>query len=128
MDGSSSPSAAGTAIDPELAPIASICAGRVERHSEGAKNFILMLGLKFLVRDGTGKHRPRQMDALLCLNHGHPTYQTKLYLAEKIEGLSLNWNETSYILARQWQTWSWKEVSPNQTPMAILAGHLKAFL
>lgn len=122
MDGATPNFAAPIDIDPELAPIRAICAGSVERRSEGNRNFILMLGLKFFVRGA-----PRQMDALLCLNHGNPTYPTKLYLAERIDGLGLNWNETGYILARPWHSWSWKDVPPSQPPFAILAGHLRAF-
>jgi hypothetical protein len=116
--------AAGVEIDadPALAPIRALCAGSVERRTEGVKNYILMPGLRFMVRGA-----PRQVDALLCLNHGNPSYPTKLFLAERIDGCGLNWNETAYILARSWHTWSWKDVSPNQRPIEILAGHLKAF-
>ena len=63
------------------------------------------------------------MDALLCLNHNNPTYPTKLYLAEQVSA-TLNWNENAFILGRQWFTFSWKDVSPNQPIFDILAAHL----
>jgi hypothetical protein len=83
--------------------------------------YIYMPGLKFLVRGAE-----RQMDSLLCLNYPNGSYPTRLYLAEKI-GLGLNWNDSPYLFARHWFSWSWKDVSPNQPPLAILAGHLEAF-
>jgi hypothetical protein len=79
-----------------------------------------MSGLRFLVRGAE-----TQMDALLCLNYPNPTYPTKLYLTANL-GLGLNWNENAYLLGKPWFTWSWKGVSPDQEPIAILAGHLEA--
>jgi hypothetical protein len=110
----------GTA-DAELRPIAALCAGAVRRMNAGELRYIHMEQLKFLVRGSA-----RQMDALLCLNYPNPSYPTRLYLAENI-GLSLNWNESPYLFARHWFTWSWKDVSRDQPPIAILAGHLEAF-
>jgi hypothetical protein len=80
-----------------------------------------MEGLRFWVR---GEHR--QMDALLCVNYPNEAYPTKLYLPANL-GLGLNWNETAYLLAKPWFTWSWRGVSPQQAPLATLAGHLEAF-
>ena len=108
------------AVDPELAPIAALCAGRVQYMEESGLRYIYMEGLRFYVR-GT----ERQMDALLCLNYRNPGYPTRLYLPANL-GLGLNWNENAYLLARSWFTWSWQGVSPNQPPLAILAGHLEA--
>ena len=79
-----------------------------------------MQGLRFLVR-GT----ETQMDALLCLNYRNPTYPTRLHFPANL-GLGLNWHETAYLFARSWFSWSWKDVSPGQAPLAILAGHLEA--
>jgi hypothetical protein len=65
----------------------------------------------------------REMDAVLVLNHDNGTYPTKLYLAENV-GCELNWNETAYILGRNWHTYSWANVPPSLTPFEILANHL----
>jgi hypothetical protein len=107
--------------EPELAPIASLCTGQVRYMVEGGLRYIHMEGLRFLVRGAQ-----KQMDALLCLNYPNSSYPTKLYLPANL-GLGLNWNETAYLLAKSWFTWSWRGVSPNQEPLAILAGHLEAF-
>ena len=105
----------------ELLPIAGLCVGKVQYMHEGALRYIYMEKLRFLVRGAE-----TEMDALLCLNYTNNTYPTKLYLPANL-GLGLNWNENAYILARNWFSWSWKDVSPNQPPFSILAGHLEAF-
>jgi hypothetical protein len=110
-----------TDVAPELISIAGLCAGRVTYMEEGGRRYVFMERLRFLVR-----RVEKQMDALLCLNYPNSTYPTKLFLPENL-GLGLNWNETAYILARHWVTWSWKDVRPDQEPIAILAEHLRAF-
>jgi hypothetical protein len=122
MTGGAQAVLAADAADPELAPIADICSGRVVFMTEGDRRYIFMEGLHFLVRGNNQK----QMDALLCLNYPNSSYPTKLYLPENL-GLSLNWNENAYILGRQWFSWSWNNVAVNQAPFAILAEHLRAF-
>ncbi len=107
--------------EPELAAIAELCSGSVRYMNEGARSYIYMERLRFLVR-GT----ERQMDALLCTNYPNASYPTKLYFSANL-GLGLNWNESAYILGRPWFSWSWRGVSPAQPPLAILAGHLEAF-
>ncbi len=113
--------AGGSAVEQELAPIALICDGAVRYMDEGGRRYIHMVGLHFLVR-GVEK----TMDALLCPNYPNNSYPTKLYLPVNL-GLGLNWNENAFVLARSWFTWSWKDVSRDQPPLAILAGHLEAF-
>jgi hypothetical protein len=105
---------------PELRPIADLCEGEVSYQTDGWRNLILMLGLRLLVLGAEQK-----TDALLCLNHNNPTYPTKLYFAVQI-GAGLNWHETAYILGRSWHTFSWRDVSPAQSPIRILAAHLAA--
>ncbi|UVO30332.1 hypothetical protein [Bradyrhizobium arachidis] len=112
---------AGAVIEPELAAIAAICSGTVKYMEEAGRRYVHMVGLRFLVRGAD-----QQMDALLCLDYPNGTYPTKLYLPANL-GLGLNWNETAFILAKNWFTWSWSGVSPNQPPLAILGGHLEAF-
>jgi hypothetical protein len=121
MNGAESASASDVAVEPELAAIAGLCSGEVRYMDEGGLRYVHMVGLRFLVR-GVEK----KMDALLCLNYRNSSYPTKLYLPANL-GLGLNWNENAYILGRPWFSWSWKDVSPGQTPLAILAGHLEAF-
>ncbi len=107
--------------EPELALIADLCSGNICSMNENGLNYIYMEGLRFFTQG-----EQRQMNALLCLNYTNSTYPTKLYLAENI-GLGLNWNETAYLLGKPWFSWSWKDVSPNQKPIEILAAHLEAF-
>lgn len=117
MDGTDFPSTG----DPALDVIQPLCGGAVRRMSESGRSYVYMEKLHFLVRGVE-----RVMDALLCTDYPNASYPTKLYLVENL-GLDLNWNENAYILGRQWFSWSWKDVSPNQPPFAILAGHLEAF-
>ena len=102
------PAAGDAAIQPELAAIAGLCAGKVRYMEEGQLRYIHMEGLRFFVR-GTQS----QMDALLCLNYPNDSYPTKLYLPANL-GLGLNWNETPYLFAKPWFSWSWKGVPRNQ--------------
>ncbi|GEM_PF-2353919 len=110
-----------TGIEQELQPIARLCTGKVQYMAESSLRYIYMEKLRFLVRGAD-----KEMDALLCLNYTNNAYPTKLYLPVNL-GLGLNWNENAYILARNWFSWSWKDVPPNQAPFEILAGHLEAF-
>ena len=107
-------------VDADLRPILDLCDGEVSRRTDGWRKLIHMERLRFYV--GASEHT---MDALLCLNHDNPNYPTKLYLPEKVGG-NLNWNEAAQILGRHWVTYSWSNVSPNQTPFEILAAHLSA--
>jgi hypothetical protein len=120
MDGSGGEPSKPVEVDPELAPIAMICDGKVIYMTEGNQRFVFMEKLKILVK-GT----MRQMDALLALNHPNASYPTKLWLPESL-GCNQNWNENGYILGRHWFSFSWSGVMPNQPPLAILAQHLKA--
>jgi hypothetical protein len=106
--------------DADLARLQVVCSGQVARRAEGPDKFIDLPGLHFLVRG-----QKRQMDALLCLNQ-RDGYATKLYLAEQVPQLNQSWSNF-YILGKNWFSWSWKEVAANQSPIAILAGHLEAF-
>jgi hypothetical protein len=105
-------------LPPELRPIAQLCDGEVSFRTDGWRRLIYMQGLRFYASGVEQK-----MDAVLCLNHNNAAYPTKLYLASPV-GAGLNWNETAYILGRPWQTFSWRDVSPNQAPIEILAAHL----
>jgi hypothetical protein len=106
--------------DAQLRSIAALCDGEVSFRTDGWRRLIYMQGLRFYV-GGT----EQKMDALLCLNHDNPTYPTKLYLAEKIGG-GVNWNETAYLLGRNWRTFSWRDVPAGQPHIEILAAHLAA--
>jgi len=104
--------------DPGLRRIEALCDGPVARMSDGGRDLLYMEGLPILVQ---GKEH--KVDALLCLNHTNPTYPTKLYLSQNL-GAGLNWNETAYILGRQWHTYSWKDVTANRPLFEVLALHL----
>ena len=103
--------------DEPLFRIAQLC-DAASFHSEGGRNFIFMEGLRILVNGACQK-----LDALLCLNHNNPSYPTKLYLSAQL-GMGLNWNETAYILARNWHTFSWRDVRGDMPYHEILAAHL----
>ena len=102
----------------ELGAIRILCSGEATYHEDGWRQVIRMEALRMQVQG-----QPREMDALIVLNHDNPTYPTKLYLAEKLD-CGLNWNESHYILGREWHTFSWANVRNNQTPLEILADHL----
>ncbi len=110
----------GTQRSDTLRPIADLCDGEVSLREDGWRKLIHMEGLRFKVGDVDQK-----MDALLCLNHDNPSYPTKLYMAERV-GAGLNWNETAFLLGRQWHTFSWSGVTPNLPYIEILAAHLAA--
>lgn len=103
-----------------LRPIADLCDGEVSFRVDGWRRLIYMEGLHFKVEGVDQK-----MDALLCLNHDNPSYPTKLYLAERL-GAGLNWNESAFLMGRQWHTFSWSGVPPNLPYIEILAAHLAA--
>ncbi|MGE3474514.1 MAG: hypothetical protein AB7H70_01770 [Rhodospirillaceae bacterium] len=105
----------------DLAGLADLCGAVPAYCSEAGKNYVFFPKLRISV-----KGKVREMDALLCLNHSNASYPTRLYLAEKMEGNGLNWNESTVILGRTWHTWSWSGVGSKQTVGAILASHLKA--
>lgn len=102
----------------ELLPIAQLCDGEPTFRQDGWRKLVHIPQLHFYVQDECFV-----MDALLCLNHNNPTYPTKLYFSEKLN-IKLNWNEDAFILGRQWFTFSWANVHPNQPIIDILAAHL----
>jgi hypothetical protein len=104
----------------ELAPFLAI-SETAQRFTEAGRSYIFLEKLRFTVGGVQ-----RVMDALLCLNWPNASYPTKLFFPESL-GHGLNWNENAFILGRNWATWSWKDVSPNHAPFAILAEHLRAF-
>lgn len=110
--------AANDDIDPSLLPIAELCDGKVSFKSEGWRKLIYMEKLRFRV--GATQY---VTDAILCLNHDNATYPTKLYLAQNVGG-GINWNENAYLLGRNWPTFSWSGVTPDQPYLDILAAHL----
>lgn len=104
--------------DDGLGLIRELCNGKVTRLKDGWRDLIHMEHLRLLV---CGEERV--IDAVLCLNHDNSSYPTKLYLAENL-GAGLNWNEQAYLLGRNWHTYSWSGVTPNQPYADILAAHL----
>lgn len=102
----------------ELAAIRPLCSGEVTYHEDGWRQVIRVGKLRIPEQ---GQHR--EVDAVLVLNHENPTYPTKLYLAEQL-GCGLNWNESHYILGRDWFTFSWANVPNTLSPVEILAIHL----
>lgn len=102
----------------DLSSVRELCNGNASRLKDGWRDLVYMEQLRILVAG-----QLKVVDALLCLNHDNSTYPTKLYLAENL-GAGLNWNETCYLLSRNWYTYSWSGVQPNQRLIDILAAHL----
>ena len=92
----------------------------VREVQQGGEGFLYLEGLRL-----PPGRQPAEVDAILC-THARDGYSTRLFLSAQISGCALNWSAV-YLLDRQWYTWSWQGVSPNQQPVQILAGHLKAF-
>ena len=86
---------------------------------EGGQLFVYLQGLR--LPHGCG---PAEVDALLAL-HRRDGYESRLYLSQRISHKGANWT-TACIVDRQWHTWSWQGVSPEQRPIQVLAAHLKA--
>ena len=112
--------------DRELERLKDICDGEPRRIDEGGREYVLLPGLRYL--HGA---EPRSDDALLSPKHPHPSYPTRLYFTQKIPPApgcaSLNWHEEVYVDGRTWYTWSWKDVTPDQSLLNIVAAHLQAF-
>ncbi len=93
--------------------------------TEGPHTFVFLKCLRFLCGGN-----PLKVDALLCPQE-HSSYATRLFLEQKhsyplSDGNEPNWQVHS-ILGKPWHTWSWKDVSADQTLLEILSGHLDAF-
>jgi hypothetical protein len=86
---------------------------------EGQHVFVFLSGLR--LRHGS---ETLTMDALLCPQE-HSGYATRLFLERSIPDRGANWTIHS-ILGKPWHTWSWKEVSNDQTLIEILGGHIVA--
>ena len=106
--------------DADIERLQVVCTETAIGRSEGTDKFIELPKLHIRVRGAE-----RVVDALLCLNQ-RDGYSTKLYLSEPVCDLGGPWSNF-YILGRNWFSWSWKDVPANQSPIAILAGHLEAF-
>jgi hypothetical protein len=100
-----------------------VCSGAKVMH-EGGIDYIFLPELT--VRTTAATHK---LDALLCPSL-HPTgYVTRLFLSEPLHGSGQSNNWMNYrILERNWHSWSWQNVSPEQTPAQILAAHLRALV
>jgi hypothetical protein len=94
------------------------CEAVREMH-QGGEAFLYLEGLRL-----PPERHPAKVDALLCLHH-REGYSTRLYLSARIADRGANWTVV-YLLDRQWHTWSWQGVTPNQRAAQVLAGHLKA--
>ncbi|MFL6605663.1 MAG: hypothetical protein ACJ8R9_30630 [Steroidobacteraceae bacterium] len=65
------------------------------------------------------------MDTVLCPK-GLSGYVTRLLLERRIpEKGNLNWQQVM-LLGRAWHTWSWNQVSPDQSWIRIFAEHARA--
>lgn len=87
---------------------------------EGGTIFAFLPRLRF-----HAKGTVQIMDVLLCPS-AHSGYDTRLFFDRAVPGYQGSWYPQQ-ILARGWQTISWRGVSPNQAWTRILAEHLGAF-
>lgn len=69
--------------------------------------------------------QPPVVEALLCpqMRDG---YMTRLFLSSQVPSPAQNWTE-HHILGRRWYSWSWQNVSADQSLVQILLGHLEIF-
>lgn len=92
---------------------------------DGPVHFIYVPDLPVEVGEAT-----YTLDALLCPEQ-HTGYSTRLFLSapvcerQSIKGQAANWT-THAILGRQWHSWSWQGVAPDQNLLSMLANHLAA--
>jgi hypothetical protein len=91
--------------------------------TEGGVDFIYIPALNI----STNKQAtPTVVEALLCPRE-HSGYMTRLFLSQAFPGAGLSNNWTQHrILEKQWNTWSWQNVPQTDTPLQILAAHLRA--
>lgn len=90
--------------------------------SETGIDYIFIPALQVLTSKGA-----HTMCALLCPSQHPSGYMTRLFFDASLYGAgqSQNWTEHR-ILERNWHTWSWQNVSENQTLAQILLSHLDA--
>lgn len=62
-----------------------------------------------------------EMDVVLCPK-GFPGYVTRLLLQHKVDKAGLNW-QMAMAIGRNWHTWSWNNVVPDQPWLRIFAEH-----
>ena len=96
----------------DLGEVTELCREAQEVH-EGGQPTLFLRGLRLPPNCGSA-----EVDALLCL-HKRDGYDSRLYLSERIARKGANWT-TACILDRQWHTWSWQGVSPQQRPIQVL--------
>ncbi len=105
-----------TVLD-EIAELALMC-GKVTEFREGGRRYLHLERVSL-----PAGCNPAVAEGLLCLND-HDGYQTRLFLSVRL-ARGPNWC-VHRILDRQWHTWSWKGVLPNQRASQILAEHLRS--
>lgn len=103
----------------EIAGLRAICP-EAEPMSEGGAVFAFLPRLRFRAHGAA-----QCMDALLCPT-AHSGYDTRLFFETAVPGFAGAWYPIT-ILSRQWQTISWRGVSPEQPWTRILSEHLGAF-
>lgn len=104
-------------IADDLAELGLFC-GTVTEFREGGKRYVLLERVTL----PTGCS-PVATEALLCPEE-RDGYQTRLFLAEPVNGRADNWT-VHRVLDRNWHTWSWQGISANQRLAQILRGHLR---
>jgi hypothetical protein len=102
----------------QLLPLQELCQGEVRYERDAWRKFAIMNSLSISTPVGV-----EIVDAMVCLNHDNQSYPTKLYLSRNL-GAGLNWNECPVFFGKTWHTYSWAGISPQQTVIEILAGHL----
>lgn len=105
-----------TIVD-ELAELQLLC-GTATELREGDKPYFLLARVTL----PTGCS-PAMVEALLC-PHPRDGYQTRLFLAQPVNGRGANWT-VHRILDRNWHTWSWQGISSGQRLAQVLRGHLR---
>jgi len=96
----------------------------VRRHLAPAAEEMAEGGVEYLHLPGLKLPNGDVVDALLRLTVTGDGYATRLYLPQPVAGPAQNWN-SHRILDRQWFTWSYKDVSPQERLVVIIRNHFR---
>lgn len=107
-----------SADEGQLEHLRAICP-QASLHVEAGTPWVLMPKFKLATADVIV-----EMDLLLG-PRGHSGYATRLLLEKEIGAKpNLNWQQVT-VLGRNWFTWSWNNISPDQPWIKILAEHAR---
>jgi len=102
----------------QVASLSEVCA-QAQVMTEAGMDLVFMNKLRVRVSG-----QVHELDAVLCPG-GHSGYTTRLFLSQPFPQKASNWS-VHQLLGRQWHTWSWQGVPPDQPLLQMLMCHLDA--